>query len=180
MKWSPVIWSLCPRSLNWPVSAIRSHMMTSVSLAPLASRTPELSKAKTVTAERWPLKLTIVVAILLSQSRMLPSSYPTANTSLSVLLCAIAVTWALHFSSRHRPSNSPFLTSQYKTSSLAATTAWPTPVPERSLEVHTMLEVLEVTRPNDLEYSNFLYDRELARHLVERNEAYKRAITSKT
>lgn len=98
----------------------------------------------------------MVVEILLSQRRMLPSSYPTANISLSVLLCARAVTCALQFSSRHRDSSSPFLMSQHSTSSLAATTAWPAPVAVFWLFDQTMLDELDVIRPNDLECSYFL------------------------
>lgn len=107
-------------------------------------------------ADLWPLKLTMVVEILLSQRRMLPSSYPTANTSLSVLLWARAVTCALQFSSRHRDRSSPFLISQHMTSSLAATTAWPAPVAVLWLLVQRMLDELDVIRPNDLECSYFL------------------------
>lgn len=98
----------------------------------------------------------MTVDILLSQSLMLPSSYPTANTSLSVRLCAIAVTGTEHRSSRHRLISSPFFTSQHKTSSLAATMACPAPVPARSFAVHTKFDVLVATTPNDLTCSYFL------------------------
>ena len=130
--------------------------MTSVSLEPLASLTPDLSKASLVTADLWPLKLTRTVAILLSQRRMLPSSYPTAKKSGSALLCAIAVTGALHRSSFQRLRSSPFFISQQRTSSLAATTAWPALVPLRSLACQTMFDVAEATTPKDLACSYLL------------------------
>lgn len=50
-------------------------MTISVSFAPLASRTPDRSKAKVVIADLWPLKLMITVSIRESQILMLPSSY---------------------------------------------------------------------------------------------------------
>src|SRR6478736_739960 len=99
--------------------------------------------------------------ILLSHNRILPSSYPTAKTSLSDLLCAMAVTGIVHLSSLQRFVISPFLISQQRTSSFAATIACPALVPVRSFEDHTMFEVGEATTPKNLPCSYFLLKFEL-------------------
>lgn len=74
-------------------------------------------------------------------------------------LWAIAVTLAREFSARQRARSSPFLMSQTRTSSLAATMAWPAPVAlpaVRDGDDHTIFELGETTTPKDLEGSNFL------------------------
>jgi hypothetical protein len=111
-----------------------------------------------VIEDRWPLKLTITVAIFESQSRMLPSSYPTAKMSLSVGLWTIAVTCALQLLSFHRPSSSPFLRSQHKTSSFAGAMALPPPMfREVSASADQItFAVPELMRPKVFECSYFL------------------------
>lgn len=68
----------------------------------------------------------------------------------------MAVTWALQSSSRQRDKSSPFFMSQHRISSFAATTACPAPVLVFSREDQTILDELDVTRPNDFECSYFL------------------------
>jgi hypothetical protein len=143
-----------------PTSATRSHTIISVSFEPLARRTPDLSKERIVIADRWPLKLTMIDAIFESHNLMLPSSYPAAKISGSVLLCAMAVTCDLQSSSFHRFRSSPFLMSQHKTSSFAATTARPEPVLRVEefdpSAAQTIFDVLELTSPKEFECSYFL------------------------
>lgn len=87
--------------------------------------------------------------------------YPTAKISSSVWLCVTTVTCALQAESRQRPSNSPFLTSQHKTSSLAPTIARPAPVWRAAPRVCSSLAQIalddaEAMSPNVSECSNFL------------------------
>ena len=87
--------------------------------------------------------------------------YPTAKISPSVVLCATTVTCARHAASRHFPSNSPFFTSQQRTSSFAPTIARPAPVwrvapAACSSLAQIALDDAEVTRPNVFDCSNFL------------------------
>lgn len=199
-KCNEVIWSVCPRSLKSPTSATKSHRMISVSLDPLARRTPALSKASWVMADLWPLKEMMTVAVLESQMRMLPSSYleeetkplsdiavwtsdsyettyPTAKISSSVLLCVIAVTCALHEVSRHLPSSSPFFTSQLRTSSLAPTKARPAPVlraaPEStSSRAQIAFDDADVTSPKVFECSNFLHKSVLDNQAITSNNQF--------
>jgi hypothetical protein len=100
----------------------------------------------------------MIVAIFESQSRMLPSSYPTAKISLSVVLWTIAVTCDLQLLSFHRLNSSPFLISQHRTSSFAGTMALPAPVfREVSVSADQIaFDVLELTRPKIFDCSYFL------------------------
>ncbi len=53
---------------------MRSQTTMSVSFAPLARRTPDLSKARVVMPDLCPLKLMMTVAIRESHTLMLPSA----------------------------------------------------------------------------------------------------------
>jgi len=91
------------------------------------------------------------------------AAYPTAKISSSVWLWVTRVTGALQAESRQRPSNSPFLTSQHKTASLAPTIARPAPVWRPAVAICSSLAQIafddaEATSPNVFECSNLLHE----------------------